>query len=82
MPCNLLLHHGSDAVTREEVVSAPTPGSTRTWQPIPHRTLLDQVEDTLPRYGCRKYCTNGGNPNTKNFDRARSGAGSTPAPKS
>ncbi len=53
MPCNLLLHHGSDAVTREEVVSAPTPRSTQTWQPIPHRTLLDQVEDTLPRYGMR-----------------------------
>ncbi|MEX2382954.1 MAG: DUF932 domain-containing protein [Opitutales bacterium] len=53
MPCNLLLHCGSDAVPREELSKVRTPAPTRTWQPIPHPLLLHQVEAALPRYGMR-----------------------------
>lgn len=53
MPCNLLLHCGSDQIPREELYRTRTPSATRTWQPIPHSLLLTQVESTLPRYGMR-----------------------------
>jgi hypothetical protein len=53
MPCNLLLHCGSNEVSREELNRVRTPAATQTWQPIPHNLLLRQVESTLPSYGMR-----------------------------
>ncbi len=50
---NLLLHCGSEQVPREELYRTRTPAATRTWQPIPHSLLLQQVEATLPRFGMR-----------------------------
>ena len=44
---NLCLHCGSQSVNREQVDSTTTPTSTRTWTPIPHNRLLEQVESTL-----------------------------------
>ena len=48
---NLCLHCGAHEVDRNEIAQAPTPGRTRTWVPIPHHTLLDQVEHTLAGNG-------------------------------
>ena len=53
MPCNLLLHCGSSQVPRQELNTVKTPTATRSWQPIPHPLLLQQVEATLPRFGMR-----------------------------
>jgi len=53
MPCNLLLHCGSDFVSRAELGRVPTPSSTRTWQPIPHFQILQEVINALPRYDMR-----------------------------
>lgn len=50
-PCNLLLHMGASKVTRDEVVDTPTPRATRTWQPIPHVTVLNLIEQNLARRG-------------------------------
>ncbi len=50
---NLLLHCGSEQVPREDLYRTRTPAATRTWQPIPHSLLLQQVEATLPRFGMR-----------------------------
>lgn len=41
---NLLLHCGSNEVTRDEVFAAPTPEGTDTHFPIPHGTLIETVE--------------------------------------
>ena len=50
---NLMLHCGSQAVDRSEVISSPTPEATKTWKPIRHSRLLDLVEDTLDRNGLK-----------------------------
>jgi len=47
---NLMLHCGAHKVGREQVYSSPTPEGTKTWHPIPHRTLIDLVEEKLPNY--------------------------------
>lgn len=48
---NLMLHCGANHVERQDVIDAPTPeGRTRTHYPIPHATLLDEVERNL-EYG-------------------------------
>lgn len=44
---NLMLHAGADSVTRNDIVNAETPTGTRTHQPIPHWTLLEQVTAKL-----------------------------------
>ena len=41
----------TDAVTRSDLQQVRTPPGTRTWQPIPHRVLLDQVCRWLDRCG-------------------------------
>ena len=41
----------TDAVTRSDLQQVRTPPGTRTWQPIPHRVLLDQVCRWLGRCG-------------------------------
>ena len=49
--CNLILHCGAHAVPRPELARVPTPGTTDTWQPIPHAAFLDSIEATLPAHG-------------------------------
>jgi len=46
-PCNLVLHCGASSVDRAAVKSVPTPIATRTWSPIPHLRLVEQVERSL-----------------------------------
>ena len=50
---NLLLHCGAHHIERDQLAATPTPDATRTWQPIPHHHLLDQVESSLDGYGLR-----------------------------
>ena len=45
--CNLLLHCGAQAASRSRIAEAPTPPPTRTWQPVPHLTVLNAVEVAL-----------------------------------
>lgn len=47
MKNNLILHCGASAVEREQLALVPTPASTDTWTPIPHASLLTQVERAL-----------------------------------
>src|SRR5277367_403173 len=51
--CNLILHCGASAVPRVEVARVTTPKQTSTWQPIPHVTLIETVEDALRSTGLR-----------------------------
>jgi hypothetical protein len=51
--CNLVLHCGASAVPRVEVARVTTPRPTETWQPIPHVTLIETVEDALRSTGLR-----------------------------
>ena len=51
--CNLILHCGATAVPRVEVARVSTPRQTETWQPIPHVTLIETVEDALRSTGLR-----------------------------
>jgi hypothetical protein len=51
--CNLVLHCGASAVKRVEVARVSTPRPTETWQPIPHVTLIETVEDALRSTGLR-----------------------------
>lgn len=48
---NLVLHCGANKVDREQVNAVKTPDGTDTWFPIPHNSLLDLVEKSLPNYG-------------------------------
>lgn len=48
---NLMLHAGAQRVEREQLAAVATPQATRTWQPIPHSTLLDGITSTLARNG-------------------------------
>lgn len=50
-PPGLLLHCGAKRVTRLEVLKTPTPQHTRTWYPLPHSDLIDQVEEQLESAG-------------------------------
>ena len=51
--CNLILHCGAQAVPRVEVARVTTPRPTETWQPIPHVTLIETVEDALRSTGLK-----------------------------
>lgn len=44
---NLVLHCGASKAERADVEIVPTPEPTATWTPIPHATLLDEVERCL-----------------------------------
>ena len=48
---NLILHCGARAVSREDVVTVPTPGATSSWTPIPHINLVSHVENTISSNG-------------------------------
>lgn len=49
----LNLHSGGNAVSVQELALLPVPEATRTWAPIPHIDLLEQVQDSLIRTGYR-----------------------------
>jgi len=51
--CNLILHCGSQAVERIQVARVSTPKQTETWTPIPHVTLIEEVESALRSTGLR-----------------------------
>ena len=44
---NLILHCGAHHVSLDEVAKIRTPRATDTWQPIPHRQLIQTVQKTL-----------------------------------
>jgi len=46
-PPGLLLHCGAQRVSRQRVFETPTPRSTHTWYPLPHGSLIGQVEEQL-----------------------------------
>lgn len=48
---NLILHAGAGSVERGAVALVATPARTKTWVPIPHAVLLDQVQGTLEAQG-------------------------------
>jgi len=50
---NLMLHCGARSVDRADIHNTTTPAATRTWQPIPHCRLLDEVEATLGGHNLR-----------------------------
>lgn len=45
--CNLILHCGAQAVSRQIVAQAPVPEATPTWQPVAHLDLIRVVERAL-----------------------------------
>ncbi|MBA4190581.1 MAG: DUF932 domain-containing protein [Planctomycetaceae bacterium] len=47
----VMVHCGAKHVSREELAFANTPDGTRTWQPIPHDSLLTGVQFALERAG-------------------------------
>jgi hypothetical protein len=48
-----MLHCGARKVDRSQVESSLTPERTRTWVPIGHHRLLEQVEDSLTGVGLK-----------------------------
>jgi hypothetical protein len=50
---NLMLHCGSRRVDRDQVEGSLTPERTRSWIPIGHHRLLEQVEDSLDGVGLK-----------------------------
>lgn len=53
MNARLMVHCGGREVAREELAEVGTPAPTATWQPVPHATLLGEVEGALARNGLR-----------------------------
>jgi hypothetical protein len=51
--CNLVLHCGATAVSRVEVARVSTPRPTETWTPIPHVSLIEEVEGALRSTGLK-----------------------------
>jgi hypothetical protein len=51
--CNLILHCGAQAVDRVQVARVSTPRPTETWTPIPHVTLIEEVEGALRAVGLK-----------------------------
>ena len=47
----MLLHCGAQTVSREDLLAVPTPPGTQTWYPLPHRTILGEVESQLESSG-------------------------------
>ena len=47
----MLLHCGAEIVSRGQLFDVPTPPGTRTWFPLSHRTILDEVESQLESTG-------------------------------
>src|SRR5687768_12176119 len=51
--CNLMLHCGSQAVTRGDLEGVQTPRAPATPCPIPHNLLVNKVHDSLTAKGFR-----------------------------
>src|SRR4051794_32654542 len=49
MTAKLMIHCGGHEIAREELMDVKTPPPTATWHPIPHATLLSEVEASLAR---------------------------------
>jgi hypothetical protein len=49
--CNLILHCGAGAVSRDVLRSVETPRATQTWRPIPHDLVLQITTDALRHHG-------------------------------
>lgn len=49
----LMLHCGGQLATREQIEAVQTPDATLTWQPIPHGTLVSNVESALANSNMR-----------------------------
>ena len=47
----MLLHCGAEIVSRGQLFDVPTPPGTRTWYPLPHSTILGEVETQLESTG-------------------------------
>ena len=47
----MLLHCGAEIVSRANLFDVPTPPGTQTWYPLPHRTILGEVETQLESSG-------------------------------
>lgn len=47
----LLLHCGAETVPREKVLATSTPRATKTWYPLPHRNLIEEIEGQLSDAG-------------------------------
>jgi hypothetical protein len=47
----VILHACGRVVERDEIYDAPTPDGTHSWTPVPHRTVLQLVEQTIVTSG-------------------------------
>lgn len=47
----MILHCGASEFTRKDVFSVPTPKPTESWFPLPHKTLVEEVEFHLSAGG-------------------------------
>ncbi len=47
----MLLHCGAETVTRDQLITVPTPRATSTWFPLAHRDLVTEVEAQLTSAG-------------------------------
>ena len=50
---NLILHCGAASVERDTLALVPTPEPEATWCPIPHASLVAEVEGALQRANMR-----------------------------
>lgn len=44
---SLILHCGARRVTEPELIAVPTPEPTKSWFPVPHRSVLDVTRETI-----------------------------------
>lgn len=49
----LILHSGANKASIEQVANVPTPDATETWQPVPHKRLIDTVYRAVEATGFR-----------------------------
>ena len=46
-PKGMLLHCGAQVVDRQDLFEVATPHGSKTWYPLPHRSLVTEVENQL-----------------------------------
>ena len=47
----MLLHCGAELVSRAQLYEVPTPANTRTWYPLAHGRVFNEVHNQLEDYG-------------------------------
>ena len=47
----MILHSGGEIVDRNQIEDVSTPSATKTWQPVPHKTVIELVEKSLEGSG-------------------------------